>query len=71
MSPSDPKPAIGLGLLVLLMAGFLGVISMLGLFFPDKAVLLHLPAAIISIFFAGVGVFLIFGPSSKSKKDSS
>lgn len=71
MSLSEPKPSIGLGLLVLLAAGLLGVISILGLVFPDKAIFLHVPAIIISIFFAGVGVFLIFGPSSKPIKVSS
>lgn len=71
MSLSEARTFTGLGILVVLAAGLLGVISMLGLFFPDKAMLLHLPAVVISIFFAGVGVFLIFGPSSKSRKNVS
>ena len=54
-----------LGIAVVIGAMVLGIISIVGLFLPSKSLLLHFPALVISVFFIGVGVSLLFGLSVK------
>lgn len=61
----SPSPMLGLGLAIVLAGAILGLISILGLIFPDKAVLLHFPGIILGVFLLGAGVALMFGTSSK------
>lgn len=61
MSPSKPPAFNGFGLVIVLAAMLLGAISVLGVVFPEKAVLLHIPAIVLSMFFIGVGVAVMFG----------
>ncbi len=65
MSPSEQRPSRSLGIAIMAAGALVGIVSLLGLFVPDKARLLHFPALVLGIFIIGAGIALFFGVSGK------